>query len=88
MFKNFRLHIILRILLIVVLGYAMVYILTETHFWLVAFWIGLAIIILLAELIRYIERSHRDLENFLLAIRKVTSPVCFPACETKAKTMA
>jgi nitrogen fixation/metabolism regulation signal transduction histidine kinase len=83
MFKRFRLHIIFRILLIVALGYAMVYVLTQTHFWLVAFWIGLAIIILLSELIHYIERSHRDLENFLLAIRQSDFSSLFPSLRNK-----
>jgi nitrogen fixation/metabolism regulation signal transduction histidine kinase len=63
----------------------MVYILTETHFWLVAFWIALAIIILLSELIRYIERSHRDLENFLLAIRQSDFSSLFPSLRNKGK---
>jgi nitrogen fixation/metabolism regulation signal transduction histidine kinase len=85
MFKNFRLHIIFRILLIVALGYAMVYILTETHFWLVSFWIGLAIVILISELIHYIERSHRDLENFLLAIRQSDFSSLFPSLRNKGK---
>jgi nitrogen fixation/metabolism regulation signal transduction histidine kinase len=63
----------------------MVYILTETHFWLVAFWVGLAIIMLLSELIRYIERSHRDLENFLLAIRQSDFSSLFPSLRNKGK---
>jgi nitrogen fixation/metabolism regulation signal transduction histidine kinase len=70
-------------LLIVVLGYAMLYILTETYFWLVAFWIGLAIVILISELIHYIERSHRDLENFLLAIRQSDFSSLFPSLRNK-----
>lgn len=83
MFKNFRLHIVSRILLILALGYAMLYILTQTHFWLVAFWIGLVIVILISELIHFIERSHKDLENFLLSIRQSDFSTLFPSLRNK-----
>lgn len=83
MFKTFRLHIIFRILLILALGYAMIYILTQTHFWLVAFWVGLAVIILVSELIHFIERSHKDLENFLLSIRQSDFSSLFPSLRSK-----
>jgi two-component system, NtrC family, nitrogen regulation sensor histidine kinase NtrY len=83
MFKNFRLHIVSRILLILALGFAMLYILTQTHFWLVAFWLGLAVIILTSELIYFIERSHKDLENFLLSIRQSDFSTLFPGLRNK-----
>ena len=83
MFRKFRLHIIFRILLILALGHAMLYILTQTHFWLVAFWIGLAIILLVSELIYFIERSHKDLENFLLSIRQSDFSTLFPSLRNK-----
>jgi nitrogen fixation/metabolism regulation signal transduction histidine kinase len=40
---------------------------------------------LLSELIRYIERSHRDLENFLLAIRQSDFSSLFPSLRNKGK---
>jgi len=66
----FRVNIIFRLLLIIILGYATVYVLTQTHFWLVSIWLALAIIITIFELLRYIERSHRELENLVIAIRQ------------------
>ncbi|WKN42558.1 sensor histidine kinase [Tunicatimonas pelagia] len=66
----FRLHIIFRLLLIIGLGYTAVYVLTQTHFWLVSFWVILAAIISVIELLRYIERSHRELENLVTAIHQ------------------
>jgi nitrogen fixation/metabolism regulation signal transduction histidine kinase len=66
----FRFNIIFRLLLIIALGYATVYVLTQTHFWLVSIWLALAIIITAFELLRYIERSHRELENLVIAIRQ------------------
>ena len=66
----FRLNIIFRILLVIGLGYAMVYVLTQTHFWLVSFWLALAAIVITVEMLRYIEKSHRELENLVIAIRQ------------------
>lgn len=66
----FRLNIIIRILLVIGLGYAMVYVLTQTHFWLVSFWLALAAIVITVEMLRYIEKSHRELEDLVIAIRQ------------------
>nr|WKN34333.1 ATP-binding protein [Tunicatimonas sp. TK19036] len=66
----FRLNIIFRILLVIGLGYAMVYVLTQTHFWLVSFWLALAAIVITVEMLRYIEKSHRELEDLVIAIRQ------------------
>jgi len=69
-YKYFRLNVIIRISLLLVLGYAAVYVLTSTHFWLVSFWLLLAWIVVLVSLVRYVERSRRELAYFLLAIRQ------------------
>lgn len=69
-YKYFRWNIIIRILLLLILGYSAAYVLTSTHFWLVSFWILLAWIIILINLIRYVERSRRELAYFLLAIKQ------------------
>lgn len=69
-YKYFRWQIIIRISLIILFGYSAVYVLTQTHFWLVSFWLTLALIITLVNLIRYVERSRRELANFLLAIKQ------------------
>ena len=69
-YKYFRWNVIVRISLIILLGYGSVYVITETHFWLVSFWLILALILILINLIRYVERSRRELANFLLAIKQ------------------
>lgn len=69
-YKYFRWNVIIRISLIILFGYGSVYVITETHFWLVSFWLILALIITLINLIRYVERSRRELANFLLAIKQ------------------
>ena len=66
----FRTQIFIRLLLIVATGFGMVYVLFQTHFWLVSFWLGLLLVILFVELLRYIERSHREMENLVIAIRQ------------------
>lgn len=69
-YKYFRWNVIIRIVLLLVLGYTAVYVLTSTHFWLVSFWLTLAWVIVLINLIRYVERSRRELAYFLLAIKQ------------------
>lgn len=69
-FRNFRLNVIARVGLLLLLGYAALFVWTQTHFWLVSFWLGLAAFLLTLELIRYVERSDRELVSFLAAIRQ------------------
>lgn len=69
-FKHFRWHVILRIALLLALGFSTVYVLTQTHFWLVSIWLTLAFVLTLISLIRYIEKSHREMRYFLLSIQQ------------------
>lgn len=69
-YKYFRWNVIVRIALILVFGYSALYVLTQTHFWLVSFWLILALTITLINLVSYVERSRRELANFLLAIKQ------------------
>ncbi|MCG8386719.1 MAG: hypothetical protein MJA30_14315, partial [Cytophagales bacterium] len=68
--NTFRLKILLRIFLILAFGFSAVYILTQTYFWLVSIWLFLFMFITFYELIRLIERSKRELSNFLLSIQQ------------------
>ncbi len=69
-YKYFRWQVIIRIIIILILGYSSIYVLTQTHFWLVSFWLVLALGITLYNLIKYVERSRRELAYFLLAIKQ------------------
>lgn len=69
-YKYFRFNVIIRISLIILFGYGAVYVITQTHFWLVSFWLILALVLTLVNLIKYVERSRRELANFLLAIKQ------------------
>ncbi|MDF9796776.1 two-component system nitrogen regulation sensor histidine kinase NtrY [Catalinimonas alkaloidigena] len=66
----FRTQIFIRLLLIIAIGFSIMYVLTETHFWLVSMWLGLLLLILFFELIRFIERTHLEMENLVIAIRQ------------------
>jgi PAS domain-containing protein len=65
---SFRWQVVGRIAAILASGYAALYVATQTHFWLVSFWLGLLFAGLVAGLVRYVERSDRELANFLLSI--------------------
>ncbi len=67
-YKHFRIRLIIRLALILLLGYMTIFVWTKTYFWLVAIWMGLAVILLTIELIRFVERSYRELNNFLISV--------------------
>jgi len=67
---SYRYQIILRTGLILSVGFAGLIIALETPYWMVSFWLGLVIIILILELIRFHERSKKALREFLLSIKQ------------------
>lgn len=69
-YSRFRINVVVRISLVLLLGYLSIYVILFTHFWLVGFWTTLAGTILVYNLIRYVERSDREMANFLLAIKQ------------------
>ena len=69
-FLIFRTKVVLRILAVIALGSAAFYVGVYTPFSLMVFWLTLFAIIVLVDLIRYVERTNRDLGNFLLAIKQ------------------
>ncbi len=69
-YKYFRWQVLIRIIIILGLGYSAIYVLTQTHFWLVSFWLLLTLAVTLYNLIKYVERSRRELAYFLMAIKQ------------------
>ncbi|MEM7106925.1 MAG: ATP-binding protein [Bacteroidota bacterium] len=69
-FKSFRTNVFIRLAIILTLGYAGIYVLTQTYFWLVSIWLFLFMIITFLDLTKFIERSKRELSNFLLSIQQ------------------
>ncbi len=65
---SYRIRVIVRILLILSVGFAGVIIAALTPYWLISLWLGLFVIVLVMELIRYHERSKKVLREFLHSI--------------------
>ncbi len=65
---HFRIRIVIRILLLLFFGIGAFLIIDQTEFWLLGLWCILFMIITLLELIRFIERDRKSLENFLIAV--------------------
>ena len=65
---SYRIRVILRIGLILSVGLAGVIIAASTPYWLVSFWLGLILLVLVIELIRFHERSKKVLREFLHSI--------------------
>jgi len=66
-FKNFRVNIIIRIILLTIIIGVFIYCLYNQLF-LRSVYVAIALIIALAEFIRYVEKTNRDLISFLAAL--------------------
>lgn len=69
-YRNFRLNIIIRILCIVVLALAFAFVVVKRPMFFVSSAIILLLITCVISLIRYIDKSNKDLTHFLLSIRQ------------------
>ncbi|MEO9804643.1 MAG: ATP-binding protein [Reichenbachiella sp.] len=65
-----RISIILRLVFIFITGFGAAYLITQTEFWLLGIWGVFFFFLGVFNLIRYIERSKKELFNFLEAIRQ------------------
>jgi nitrogen fixation/metabolism regulation signal transduction histidine kinase len=68
--RSYRIKIILRILLILMAGFSGVYLALNTPYWMLSFWLGLLLVLLILELIRFHERSIQGFREFLTSIRQ------------------
>lgn len=68
-YKHFRLHVIIRVILISVSVLLFFYLLLETDLIATTVIVGLLIAFQIFSLIRFIDQTNRDLSRFLLAIR-------------------
>lgn len=81
--EKFRLKIILRILILLALGFGAVFIWTSTNFWLISLWLILFFIIGVIELIGFLEKSKKELGEFLLSIRQKDFSGSYPEKDLK-----
>lgn len=84
---QFRTQILLRLGGILVFGYGAFYVVTETPFWLLTFWLILFAVLVFVDLIRFIERSNRELSNFLMAIRQNDFSNVYPERHSRTKSL-
>jgi len=69
-FNNFRLNILIRVLIIFGLLVLLSYAVIQTQPWILTnFIVGVFVIMLTWELVRYVEKTQVDLHNFLMAIK-------------------
>jgi len=66
-FKNFRVNIIFRVCLFVVISGALVFCIYE-QLYLRSIYVAIALIIAIAEFIRYVDKTNRDFTSFLSAL--------------------
>lgn len=87
--NSLRRQLLWRVALILILGYAAVYVVTQTYFWLVGVWLALFTVVAIIFLIRYLERQERDLTNFLTAISQgdFTYASNIPGKDNKLRTV-
>lgn len=69
MFKNFKANISLRILLLIGLVLAFVFLMNYTQFYITLVALGLLIMLTIWDLIRYTEQTNRDITAFLMGIK-------------------
>ncbi len=85
--NRFRIHIVIRILLCLTFAGVAIYIGVYTPFWLLSGWMTLFFVLVLISLVRFVERSDRDLSNFLLAIKQSDFTNTYPQVGKKTKKL-
>ncbi|RLD69014.1 MAG: ATP-binding protein [Bacteroidetes bacterium] len=68
-YKNFRLNIIFRVLLLVITTFILVYVVHSGEYYMTPFLFGLLILLQVFSLINYIEKTNRIVASFLESIR-------------------
>lgn len=77
-FNNFRLNILVRIVLIVIVGTALLWVSINSVLWTLSFWLFIAEIVLIVSLVHYIEKFKSNLVVFLESINQEDYSVSFP----------
>jgi two-component system, NtrC family, nitrogen regulation sensor histidine kinase NtrY len=68
-FKNFRLNIIVRVILMVINAFLLVVVLHKGGFFMTPFLLILLLLVQIISLIHYIERTNRIVTSFLESVR-------------------
>lgn len=68
-FKNYRIHVVIRVLILIASAFLLAYLLTFTQYHISAAVLGLIIIFQVFALVRYTETTNRKLTGFLQSIK-------------------
>jgi len=77
-FKNFRLNILVRIILIIIVGTGLLWVSINSALWTLSFWFLILEIVLIVSLVHYIEKFKSNLIVFLESINQQDFTVSFP----------
>ncbi len=69
MLKRFRFNVLLRALVLAGALYIFIYALEQEDWFMTTIFAGLGVVLSAVELIRYVEKTNRDLQTFLLSIK-------------------
>jgi two-component system, NtrC family, nitrogen regulation sensor histidine kinase NtrY len=69
-YKNFRINIVIRVLLIVVLALLLAFVTLRQPMFFASVTLALMLLVTVISLVRYIEKSNKDLTHFLLSVRQ------------------
>ena len=78
LFSGFRINLLWRLLIIVINGTALLWVTVNSALWTLIFWLALFEIILLVELVRFIEKFKSNLLIFLESINQEDFSLAFP----------
>ena len=68
-FRRFRINVVIRVILLAAALFVFEFVWEQENWPMTKIFFGLAILGLVLELIRYVEKTNRDLQSFLLAIK-------------------
>ncbi|MCK5278198.1 MAG: hypothetical protein KAK04_06665, partial [Cyclobacteriaceae bacterium] len=84
-FENFRLNILVRIILIILVGTGLLWVSLNSALWTLSFWLLLIEIVLIVSLVHYIEKFKSNLIVFLESINQEDYTVSFPKINSSKK---
>ena len=82
-FKNFRINLLTRLLITIMNGTALLWIIIYSDYWMMILWLSLAELILVIELIHYIEKFKNRIITFLESIDQQDFSLSFSNSHTK-----
>jgi len=84
---SFRIQVTFRLLLSLVFGFSAYFFILETPFWLMGSWMILFLVISIVSLIYYVEKSERELSDFLMAIKQNDFTNTYPQARRNQKKL-